>query len=91
MADQNHWPLSYGAIGAMPKSTGADIGQNSIANSASGVLPKMTGVQAAVAMSEMMNGVNASDTSHPKVFSNMESFSMKGGTRVPKKEIEDTD
>ena len=89
--DQNHWPLSYCAIGALPKSTGADMGQNTIVNSARGVLPKMIGGQAAIAMSEMMDGANASDTSHPGVFSSMGSFSMKGGSRVPKEETEDAD
>jgi len=91
MEDQNHWPLSFGAIGALPRSIGVDMNQNPITNAAIGVLPRMTGGQTAIVMNEMMNGTDARTTSYPKAFSSMGSFSMKGGNRVPKEEIEETE
>ena len=86
-ADPNHLPLSYGALGAMPGSVGVSS-QGAMTNSAAGILPKMTGGQAAVAMNEMMNGTNANAASQSQAFSSMGSFSFTGGSRVPKKEID---
>ena len=51
----------------MPGSVGVGD-QGSMTNSAAGILPKMTGGQAAVTMNEMMNGSNANAASQSHHF-----------------------
>lgn len=89
-SNQNHLPLCYGAMGAMPRSVGVNgENQDPMVNAASGVMPRMAGGQTAIAMDQMMKGANVDATSHPTAISSMGSFSMKGGTAVPRDEMGD--
>ena len=88
--DPNHWPLSYGALGAMPKVNLSQMNDDAIVGLATnGAMPQIARGQTAQVMIEMMGGKKAEETSYPRVFSSMDNYSMKGGSAVPREEIED--
>lgn len=81
-ADANQLRFAYGALGALPKSVDGKLTQSPLSHSAVNALPKLTGGQGVVAMNQLMKGA----AMKPRVFSSMGSFSLNGGSRVPKEE-----
>ena len=53
---------------------------------AEGALPSVGRGKTAIALSEMMGGKKAEETSYPEVFESLGSHSLNGGVPIPKKE-----
>jgi len=81
-SDHQNVPLSDDVLGA---SLDASANQKTVIGS----LPTIALGQTAIAIDQARNGKHIS--SNQRSFSSMGNFSMKGGSRVPKKEIEDAD
>ena len=81
----NQLPFTHEANDDMPRE--ASSNQDEISNMATGVLPKMTGGRM-TGMNNITSGNQASKQS--QTFASTGSLSTKGGSRVPKAEIDDT-
>jgi len=83
-SDPNHWPLSFGAQGAVPSVNLDQMDSDSIIDLATkGAVPNMAKGQTTIAMSELMNGEKAQDTTHAQVFASLGSHTLKGGSFIP--------
>ncbi|MCL2865841.1 MAG: phage late control D family protein [Lachnospiraceae bacterium] len=75
-------PLSYFALGAIPKRHGQSLRDATIANMATAAMPKMAGGKTTWAMHAMMTGQRTGGKA-PQVISGLGSLTSKGGKLLP--------
>lgn len=82
---QDHWRLSYHALGAIPSADPASIDSvGDIAGiCACGSVPKVARGAAVIALAEVMEGKKENETSFPDAFHSMENYVVKGGYPLP--------
>ena len=82
--NHNHLPLSFATLGALPRINPKRVDRSALLGlGAIATLPKMARGQSTIAMSEMMGGRKAEQTSFPKSFSSFGNHTTKGGFLVP--------
>ena len=84
--NHNHWPLSYAVIGALPKNNPKRMEQGAFLRlGAKSAMPKIARPASIAAMSQVLKGRKAEQTSAPKAFASFGNHTMKGGFLAPLK------
>ena len=77
-----HWRASFSAMAAVPAADFGKIGEDTeqaVAIFACGSVPKVARGTTVLALGEVMRGRKESESSYPKVFQEMENYTVKGG------------
>lgn len=77
-----HWRASFSAMAAVPAADFGKIGEGTdqaVDIFACGSVPKVAGGATVLALGEVMRGRKESESSYPKVFQEMENYTVKGG------------
>ena len=77
-----HWRASFSAMAALPTADFGKIGEDTeqaVAIFACGSVPKVARGTTVLALGEVMRGRKESESSYPKVFQEMENYTVKGG------------
>ncbi|MCL1990316.1 MAG: phage late control D family protein [Defluviitaleaceae bacterium] len=78
--EDDHWQLSYRALGSVSNTNLNQLEDDHIVRlHALGSVPKLSGSQEIIVMSEVMAGTPVSKTSFPRVLSDMENYTFNGG------------
>lgn len=84
-----HWQASYSAMAAVPAVDFGCMSEPDIAVDifACGSVPKVAKGSTTIALAEVMDGKEESETSFPKAFQSMENYTVKGGYMLPDKAV----
>jgi hypothetical protein len=82
--NHNHLPLSYAALGALPRINPIKMDRSALLGlGAVATLPAMARGTSVISTKQMMEGRRAEQTSFPKAFSSFGNHTMKGGFLAP--------